>query len=238
MDSDDLMHADRLARLVEAACQDGADIVADNLIEFYADNLVPPRPLFTGRWANHPFWIDLVDYIRVNQFYGRGPALGYLKPLLRAATLMGDRYDETLRIAEDYDLVVRLLHSGKSMRVYPFPLYFYRKHASSISHRLNETVLHAIRAADLQFLNQLCGGDPRVIAAVKARIRSTETALAFEQLLSALKTANWSAAIRIALTRPRAAALLRLPLGARVRRPRVPTRAAGCRRSSVPHRNV
>jgi succinoglycan biosynthesis protein ExoO len=192
--------------------------VADNLIEFDVDNLLPPRPLFTGRWANHPFWIDIVDYISLNHLYGPGPALGYLKPLFRAATLTGARYDETLRIAEDYDLVVRLLHSGKSMRVYPFPLYFYRKHARSISHRLNETALNAIRAADLQFLDQLSGSEPRVIAAMQAKMRSTETALAFEQLLNALKTAKWLTAIRTALTRPRAVALLRLPLGARMRR--------------------
>ena len=34
MDSDDLMHPDRLKRLVEAAERDGADIVADDLVEF------------------------------------------------------------------------------------------------------------------------------------------------------------------------------------------------------------
>jgi hypothetical protein len=48
-------------------------------------------------------------------------------------------------------------------------------------------------------------------------MRSVETALAFEKLLNALKARNWSTAIRIALTKPRAAALLRLPLGVRLR---------------------
>ena len=37
MDSDDLMHPDRLKRLIAAAERDGADIVADDLIEFESD---------------------------------------------------------------------------------------------------------------------------------------------------------------------------------------------------------
>jgi glycosyltransferase involved in cell wall biosynthesis len=220
MDSDDLMHPERLARLVEAARQDGADIVADDMIVFDAENSRPPRLLLTGHWANHPFWVDIVDYIRVNDFYGPGPALGYLKPLFRASILRGPtvRYDETLKIAEDYDLVLRLLHAGNRMRVYPFALYFYRKHGGSISHRLNEHVLKSLRAADLQFLDQISSSDRRLAAAVKARMRATETALAFEQLLNSLKAKNWLAVLLIALTRPQAVVLLRFPIKERLLR--------------------
>ena len=215
MDSDDLMHPERLRRLVAAARQDGADIVADGLIEFDADH---SRPLLTGRWAGCPFWVNIIDYIRVNHFYGAGPALGYLKPLFRRSILRGARYDETLKIAEDYHLVLRLLHAGNKMRVYPVPLYFYRKHEGSISHRLNESVINALKVADLRFLDQISGSDRRVAVAVKARMRSTETALAFEKLLTALKAGNWSTATRIALATPKAAVLLRLPVGVRLRR--------------------
>jgi succinoglycan biosynthesis protein ExoO len=219
MDSDDLMHPDRLTTLVQVARRDNADMVADNLVEFDTSGSKPPRPLLSGRWARKPFWVEICRYIQLNHFYGRGPGLGYLKPLFRKTILTGPTayYDETLRIAEDYNLVLRLLYAGRRMRVYPLPLYFYRKHSASISHRLNESALEALKAADVRFLGKISRGNQAVAGAVKRRMKSVETALAFEKLLNALKSRNWPAAIGIALTKPRAAALLRFPLGVRLR---------------------
>jgi len=220
MDSDDLMHPERLARLVAAARRDGADVAADNVVEFYSDNSQPPRPLLTSCWARDPRWVDTVDYVQLNHFYGPDPALGYLKPLFRASILTAPtaRYNETLKIAEDFDLVLRLLHSGKKLRVYPHPLYFYRKHGASLSHRLNENALEAIKTANLRFLDQISGSDQRLAAAVHARMRSIETALAYQKLLEALKAGDWSSSLRLALRRPQVAALLRLPIGVRLHR--------------------
>ena len=219
MDSDDLMHPDRLTTLVQVARRDNADMVADNLVEFDMTGSKPPRPLLSGRWARKPFWVEICRYIQLNHFYGRGPGLGYLKPLFRKTILTGPTayYDETLRIAEDYNLVLRLLYAGRQMRVYPLPLYFYRKHSASISHRLNESALEALKATDVRFLGKISRENQPVAGAVKRRMKSIETALAFERLLNALKSRNWPAAIGIALTKPRAAALLRFPLGVRLR---------------------
>jgi succinoglycan biosynthesis protein ExoO len=220
MDSDDLMHPNRLTTLVEAARHDNADIVADNLVEFDTKGSKPPRQLLAGRWAREPFWVEICRYIRLNDLYGPGPALGYLKPLFRKSILTGPTsyYDESLKIGEDYDLVLRLLCAGKQMRVYPLPLYFYRRHSASASHRLNESALEALRAADERFFKQISSRDQALADAVKGRMRSVETALAFEKLLNAIKARNWSAAVRIALREPQAAALLRLPLSVRLRR--------------------
>jgi len=136
-----------------------------------------------------------------------------------------------LRIAEDYNLVLRLLYAGRRMRVYPLPLYFYRRHSTSISHRLNERALEALKTADARFLDKISRENQPVAKAVKRHMRSVETALAFEKFLNALKSRNWAAAIRIALTKPRAAALLRLPLGVRLRG-LVPSQVPGI---TVPH---
>src|SRR5262245_29211267 len=124
MDSDDLMHPDRLTTLVEMARRDNADMVADNLVEFDTSGSKPPRLLLSGRWAQEPFWVEICRYIQFNHLYGRGPALGYLKPLFRKTILTGPTayYDESLRIAEDYNLVLRLLYAGRRMRIYPLPL--------------------------------------------------------------------------------------------------------------------
>jgi glycosyltransferase involved in cell wall biosynthesis len=218
IDSDDLMHRDRLERLVAAAERDGADIVADDLVEF--DGASSSARLLTGKWAREPFWVDIRDYLRLNMFYSAGPALGYLKPLFRRSSCLDTtiRYDEALRIGEDFDLVLRLLLRGKKFKVYPCPLYFYRKHAASTSHRLNEAVLVALKAANLKFLERVRGEHFSLVPLVQLRDRSIETALAYEKLLRALKGRKWGTALAIAVKKPSAAALLRLPIGVRLSR--------------------
>jgi succinoglycan biosynthesis protein ExoO len=218
MDSDDLMHPDRLLTLVTAAERDGADIAADDLVEY--ETSLPPVRLLTGIWAREPFWLGIEDYIRLNMFYGSGPALGYLKPLFRRSSFLDPnlRYDETLRIGEDFDLVLRLLHAGKRFRVYPSGLYFYRKHAASTSHRLNEPALEALKSANSRFLERISGEAGALVPLIETRARSIETALAYERLLRALKDRNWMSAFDIAMRSPSAASLLRLPIGVRLAR--------------------
>jgi glycosyltransferase involved in cell wall biosynthesis len=219
MDGDDLMHDERLAKLTTIAARDRADLVADDLLEFTEHHSRPFRRLLRGKWRSDPFWVDIIDYVRLNCLYGPGPALGYLKPLIRASVLKEGtaRYDETLRIAEDYNLVMRLLCAGKTMRVYPLPLYYYRRHSRSISHRLSESALLAMKAADLRFRAERYDMEPGLANAIEARIESIDTALAYEKLLAALKAKQWSNALGIMLRQPRAAALLRLPIGVRWR---------------------
>jgi glycosyltransferase involved in cell wall biosynthesis len=235
VDSDDLIYPTRLATLVDSAERDHADIVADGLLQFRVDGELSPRPLLFGRWAKHPFWVDIVDFVMLNRFYNTGPALGYLKPLFKASILKGldVRYNETLKIAEDYDLIFRLLRSGSRMRVYPPPFYFYRKHAGSVSHRLSESALNALKAVDLQYLEEVSTMDHRLAAAILAGIDSIDTAVAFEKLLGAVKGRHWSAALGIALARPQAVVLLRLPIGVRLRR-LVPLRIRAFQKSTLP----
>jgi succinoglycan biosynthesis protein ExoO len=219
MDSDDIMHPERLEKLLAAASADGADLVADD-IELFSDDARPSHRLLRGRWGRRPFWVDIAEYVRLNALYSAGPALGYLKPLIRTAALRDYTlpYDERLRLAEDYNLVLRLLHDGKVMRVYPLPLYYYRRHAASTSHRLSEAALINLRSADLRFLKGLSRNDAALRRTMLAKIRSTEAALAYERLLTSLKERAWLRAFAIACAQPRAALLLRLPVGARVKR--------------------
>ena len=128
------------------------------------------------------------------------------------------RYDETLRNSEDFNLVLRLMHLGKTYRVHPMPLYYYRKHGESTSHRLNEKALVALKQATLQFFDQIAASDRLLAMAIRARLRSIETALAYEKLLASLKGRNLLRALGMAISRPQAAALLRLPIGVRLKR--------------------
>jgi succinoglycan biosynthesis protein ExoO len=110
------------------------------------------------------------------------------------------------------------MHSGGNFRVYPLRLYYYRRHRASTSHRLGEKALRALQAANLRFLGQIADRDRALATTIRARGRSIETALAYEELLRALKDRKMWQALGIVATRPRAAALLRLPIGVRLRR--------------------
>ena len=218
LDHDDLMHPDRLAVLVAAGAKDGADIVADDLLMFDNDHSATPQTLLRGRWARDPFWLDMERYIRMNIFFGRGPVLGYLKPVVRSSLLAeaNVHYDERLRVAEDFDFVLRLLHFGARFRVYPLLLYFYRRHSGSISHRLTPAVIGAIKTVDRERSERLRLADKKVAAAMKSRTRSIDTALAFDRLVDAIKRRDLIAVGLIVMQAPQALMLLRHPIVARL----------------------
>lgn len=220
LDNDDLMHPERLASLVEAGKRDGADIVADDLLIFDDRHVDAPASLLRGRWAREPFWVDVSDYVRLNKFFGRRPALGYLKPVFRSSLLTSAdvRYDERLRVAEDFEFMLRLLLLGAKFRVYPILHYFYRRHVQSISHRLTVAALEAIRTVDRESRERLGNTQGALATAMKSRARSIDVALAFNRIVEALKRRDIIAAGRAAMEEPRALALLRLPVAARARK--------------------
>ena len=220
VDSDDVIHPERLAKLIELAERDNADIVADDLVEFHEDISKPVRRLLANTSWTRPAWVNIIEYVRLNHFYRRGPGLGYLKPIFRASLVgeLGERYDETLRITEDFDLILRLLCAGKRMRVYPLPYYFYRKHPNSISFRLNKEVLEAIKNANLRILTGIADCDSPLKVVLKSHIRSIDTAIEYENLLNALRAKKWLRSAQIGLINPKAAALLRLPFFVRLQR--------------------
>jgi GT2 family glycosyltransferase len=220
LDSDDLMHPERLTTLVGAAERDEADIVADDLLFFDTDRVEPPRTLLRGRLAKAAFWVGAERFVRANFLFGRGLALGYLKPIFRSSLFAasGVRYDERLRLAEDFDFVFRLLHFGARFRVYPLLLYFYRRHSGSISHRLTPEIMEAMIAVDRATRERLGRPEPKLASAMDGRTRSIHVAFAFDQLVSAIKRRNVFEATRIAIRSPRAAMLLRLPVAERLRK--------------------
>jgi len=203
VDNDDLIHPERLARLVTRAEADRADIAADDLVTFYEGRAADAHAHLSEAPAR---WIDAAEYLRTNHVFGSVPSLGYLKPIFRRALAL--RYDESLTIAEDFDLVIRLLLGGARMRVYPELGYFYRKHARSISHRLGAEALVAMLAAH----DRLTSDAPDVRQALAARRRSLTDARGFTEIIAALKAKRFGAALGVALKQPGAAALLRVPL--------------------------
>jgi succinoglycan biosynthesis protein ExoO len=218
LDSDDLMHPDRLLWLVEAGEKHGADIVADDLLLFDSDRRAPPQTLFAGRWSKAAVWVSAEDYLITNNFYGSGPALGYLKPIFRASIIgkQNIRYDERLTIAEDYHFVFELLMAGAKFRTIPQIGYFYRRHSGSISHRLNSVALRSILEAENAWPERWPLAS--LLPLFRSRARSIRRAIAFDALVQAIKSRQIAKAAMTAIADPAAAWLLRLPLEQFIRR--------------------
>lgn len=213
MDNDDLMHPDRLRTLVTRAEAEGADIVADDLRIFDDHND------FTARCVSDDtaFWVEPARYVRSNVFYGNDAPLGLLKPIIRARWLMKTQYHATLHMAEDYDLIIRLLLRGARMKVYPEQMYFYRKHNGSISHRLSkDKLLPPLYYNDAMIYDQRTAA-PELLDALHVRRANIQMAIAFDEIVVAIKSKQVAKAVCIALRHPQAARLLRLPISVRLR---------------------
>ena len=225
MDSDDLMHPDRLRRLVDLAWLHDADIVADDVLAFSDKMSEVPRALLQHRAEG---WVEAAAYVEANAMDG-GPALGYLKPLFRrqAIAAHGIRYDTSLPIAEDYAFVLALLLRGARFWVSRDLTYFYRRHPASLSHRLSVLALERMRDADAALVVPAALA-PKLAAALARRRRHLDAALAFERLVGALKHRRWRAALAVCRSRPATIPRLFGVLATRLRR----LAEAGLRRPS------
>jgi GT2 family glycosyltransferase/glycosyltransferase involved in cell wall biosynthesis len=217
LDSDDIMHPDRLSRLIAEATDAGADICADDLLIF-RDGAAPTT--FLPRPESLPRWIATSEFILSNRLLSRSPSLGYLKPLISAAFLRRHAivYDPALRIGEDYDLVVRLLLRGARYRLSGSLGYFYRKHQRSTSHRISEHELQQLLRAEDALGPTFDEAEPAVMRARRARRASIERALGYTRLVAAIKERRWMVAAGLVAGQPSVLPLLAEPVVARLQR--------------------
>ena len=218
LDSDDLMPAQRLESLLCRAHSAGASIIADNLMTF--STMSQPRSFLPHRMRRQASWISLATFIRSNCLYSRTPPLGYLKPVIRTDIVreLRLRYDETLRIGEDYDFLVHLMAHGYRLLLEPASLYFYRKHERSTSYRLRADDILALGAADERFAAQGFSFAPRIEAALRRRQHSLRSLLIYDTVLTALKRRDFLRAAHWAARHPYMWPLLIQPISARLHR--------------------
>jgi succinoglycan biosynthesis protein ExoO len=217
-DSDDIMKPDRLERLRDRARCDKAEIVADDLLVF-GEGQNGVRSFLGTDYARAPRWIGLAEFIDSNRLYSSVPDLGYLKPMIRAQLLQRSaiRYDERLRIGEDYDFIARLLAFGARIRLEPASLYMYRKHAGSTSHRIAAGHIRELLQAD-ERLAPAIENDPEAKLALRRRRSSLEAMLAYDAVVNHVKAARYRDAAVIGLRKPAIWPLLTRPIQARLSR--------------------
>ena len=150
MDSDDLMHPDRLTKLLLTAKEHNADIVVDR----------------------SPYWVSLPEYVSSNTFNTRNrPGYGVLKPLIRTELIQASQtvHDESLTNSEDYDFIVRLMLAGAKYLITPYAGYYYRKHSASISYRLDIDMLENMYTANQKIRSLISSDNAELIIAVENR---------------------------------------------------------------------
>lgn len=213
VDSDDLIHPQRLERMLAAATALGVDMVADDLLFFGDAPDACGRTLLQDLALRAPLQVDTRFLLRAHGGDPAVPPLGYLKPLIRAAALDGLRYDEALQVGEDYDLCLRLLFGGARYALIADPMYLYRRHSGSISHRLSQGAVAAMIAAHDSLPAPETADDARERAIWRSRLEEQQT---FERLVELLKGQR-AAALPLML-RPAMARRLTRSVAERLRR--------------------
>lgn len=161
LDSDDFMQSDRIANLLAIAEQDETpawDMVADDLYRMRDDQLDGPSQRLISHTDFPPYTLDFEAFVLGNVHGSRGSRgeLGFLKPLMRRDFLQQAelRYDETMRLGEDYDLYARALARGARFRIINPLGYMAVERAASLSGSHRSADLAQILAADRRILAQ------------------------------------------------------------------------------------
>jgi succinoglycan biosynthesis protein ExoU len=191
LDSDDFMEKGRLAALV-ALTPRGYDFIADDLLQAPENDLSNRRTLFFDAGAE-PLDVTLPFFLKSNiQRAGRDRReLGFIKPLMRRDFLErhGIRYDEGMRLAEDYDLYVRALAAGARFRLIPAVGYISVIRPNSLSGSHGRKDLVACRDAEIRLEASGLFSDEE-LGYVRARRATMEHRIAWIDFVEALKAGN------------------------------------------------
>ena len=218
LNSDDTVHPDRLARMIARAESANAQIAVDNL-DVVRDASGEAETMFSRTLLVRFPELTLTDFIASDIMFEKTFSFGYMKPIFRRDFIerLGLRYDETLRIGEDYIFLASALAKSGRCVVEPEPGYAYHVREGSISRVLELHHVRAMQTADATFIR-----DHTLTASAQAaqarRTRSLEEAAAFLALVQHLKRRAPLKAMRAALRDPAALRHLKMPIVARLRR--------------------
>lgn len=218
LDSDDTVHPERLQRMITRAEAQDAQIAVDNL-EVVRDAAGTREAMFEAKLLEAHPELTLADFIAANIMFEGTFSFGYMKPIFERRFLEQHqlRYDEALRIGEDYIFLASTMAKGGRCVVEPCVGYAYHIRAGSISRVLELHHVEAMLKADAAFLEQH-ELDPRSAAAQTRRTRSLRQAASFLKLVHYLKARAPIHAAITALRDPAALRHLGMPIATRLRR--------------------
>lgn len=203
LDADDFFLPGRFANLLALP---GWDFVADNIV-FIDESRADNTDLAVTRFMPASRLIDLEGFIEGNiskRGHSRGET-GFLKPVMRRDFLFenGLRYNEDLRLGEDYDLYVRALAKGARYRVSDTCGYGAVVRQNSLSGRHETRDLKRLFEADRAILRS---GDlhPQAARLIRSHERHIRARYELRHFLDLKNNGGYGAALRYALSNPTA----------------------------------
>jgi succinoglycan biosynthesis protein ExoU len=151
LDGDDFFLPDRIRGLLSAS--DDWDFVADDLLQVPEDRIGHLRsaPTLSGApFKSRPLTLEEFVLGNVTRRGAQRKELGFLKPLIRRSFLdrHGLRYDESLRLGEDYALYARALAAGARFLAIAAAGYVSVERENSLSARHSRQDLERLRDSD------------------------------------------------------------------------------------------
>ena len=218
LDSDDAVLPGRMAAMIARAEAADAQIAVDN-VQVVREDGTPDQTMFPSGYLEAQREITLADYIAGNLVFETRFNLGYLKPVFQRRFLEENRlrYDEKLRIGEDYILLASALAKGGRCVVEPATGYIYHIRAGSISRVLELHHVEAMASADAAFAAAHVM-DESARTAFARRGRSLRKAASFLSLVQHIKARAPLKAIGTALRDPAAVRHMGMPIAVRLKR--------------------
>jgi len=192
LDGDDYFAPDRIRGLLLAS--EGADLVADNLLQVTeAEDPSKGRPLLD---LEQPMTLDLATFVAGNiSEAGRlRKEYGFLKPMMKRNFLdrHGLRYDEGLRLGEDFALYARALAAGAIFRVIPSATYISVVRPGSLSGNHTKRDLERLRDSDESLL-RLPSLSPEAAKLIRRHFESIDERVQWLNVIDAVKTRDVTA---------------------------------------------
>jgi succinoglycan biosynthesis protein ExoU len=206
LDADDLFLPGRLGKLLAHAAD--ADLVADDLWRATPGARPETWGRLIGRSKAEAHWLGLVEFVggNITRVGENRRELGFLKPLIRAEFLRqaGLRYDERLRLGEDFMLYARALAAGARFKMVEPCGYVAIERPDSLSARHGAPELERLLEASRDLLALPL--KPAERAAVRRHAAHVHGKLQLRRVLDARRRHGLAAAALEVVAAPTAAA--------------------------------
>lgn len=205
LDSDDAYVPERLARLLELADANAADMVSDNLLMMPVGGT--PYLLIPPDLVGCPQHLTAAEFIYRNIGDPKHPRLsyGFMQPMIRRDFLLrhGLRYDERNRFGEDFMLYVACLRAGARWWVTPEVLYHYATRPGSLTEVQTSGDLRRIAQLEEAFLSDpAVSQDLALCAALRQHKAKIDRLYYYRAFTDAIKRGRFGEAGRLLVQSP------------------------------------
>jgi succinoglycan biosynthesis protein ExoO len=198
LDSDDWYAPERLAKLLDAAYLQNADLVADDLYKIQDDAEHPWCTQFSqyGGCLTEARRVDAVQFVESHLPGLDHLGLGSTKPLIRNSFLKnhGLIYDESVRCSEDFKFYLLCLLQGACFMVIPEAYYYYRSRKGSItdSYMDEQYLLRHLNLNPVQHNHVIDNAD--LSLALSRHFFQIEQQISYDAVVQPLKSGSFLAA--------------------------------------------